>query len=215
MHDELGGEGAGAAEFVVQALEVAREVAGQPPAQGFARLVDRRRISQGHRQAEVLFAGQGQQQGLERELRRLIAEGPAQGGCETGLAGLVGGARGAAEDQGPGQPLAGLPAIEQVRVAGEQDIVVLKRRTGLQLHRGRELAQGRDHRRPLDAAQAQSGGGLVQHDDRLRHGRLAVRQAEGEGLAVGVQQAKADRDRQGALVRLAGGRRGGLAQGQV
>ncbi len=174
--------------------------------------MDGGRIGLGHRQAQVLLARQRQQQGLERGLSRLVPDRPAHGGGEARLARLVRRTRGAAEDQLAGAALAGLPAVEQVRIARQQHIVVLRRRADLQGHRGGELAQGRDHRPPLDAGQAQAPLGPVQHDHRVLDRRLAVRRAEAQALAVAVEQADPHRDRQGLLVGLAGRGRGGLAE---
>ena len=117
------------------------------------------------------------------------------------LAHLVGLAGGAGQDQVASQVLSGFPAVEQVRIAGQLDVTVLGRGVGGHHHGRREAAQGRDDRRLVDVSQGDAGLGVLQHHHGLVHG-LAVA-LEGQGPALGVQQAHADRRRQGALVRLA------------
>jgi hypothetical protein len=89
-------EGAGVAEVVVHPLQHRAQGPGEAGAQGLARVVDGGGIDHAHGQAEVLFAGQGQEQGLEGVLGGLIAQGAGQGGGEAGFAGGDRSARGAA-----------------------------------------------------------------------------------------------------------------------
>ena len=86
--------------------------------------------------------------------------------------------------------LAGLPAVEQVRVGGQQHVAVLGRGVGGEVHRGGEAAQGREHRR----ARARPRAAAAARANRARS-RLASSRIEA-GAAVLVQQADRDRDRQ-------------------
>ena len=75
--------------------------------------------------ARSALDGQGQQQGLEGRVGGLVGQRAAHGLGEALLAHLVGPAGGAGQDQVAGQVLAGLPAVEQVRVGGQQHVAVL------------------------------------------------------------------------------------------
>ena len=124
------------------------EVRGHARAQRLARLVDRGRdrpASMHQRQVRLARAGCSSS-ALKAGVGRLVLQRPAERLGVALLADLVRAAGGAGQDQVAGQGLAGLPAVEQVRVGGQQHVAVLGRRVGGEVHRRREAAQRRDHR---------------------------------------------------------------------
>ena len=188
----------------MQVLQVVGQVQGQPRSQRFAARVQGGGIGRAHGQRQVGLRRQVEQQGLERGVRGLVGERAAHRLGVAFLADLVGLAAGPAEDQGAGQLLPGLPAVEQVRVAGQQDIAVARLGVAGELHRRREAAQRGDHRSFVDAGEGERGPLAAQHDDRLVEGHPVAQ--ERLGAAVGVQQADDHRNRQRAL--------GGLTRGR-
>ena len=181
------------------------QVHGDARAQGLAGAVQGGGIGGPRKHRQIALRRQGQQQGLERRLRRLIVDGAAERLGEALLADLVGPAIGAGQDQVAGEALAGFPAVEQVRVARQQGVGVARRGVGGQGDGGGKTAQRRQDRPLADVLQPQRPRRGVEHH------QIGVAQH----AAVLVEQAEADRDRHGALVRLAVGRGRDLAQGQV
>ena len=100
---------------------------GQTRPQVVARVVDGLWVGGCHRQREITFGRQGQQQRLERRVGRLVAERAAHGVGEPFLRDLVRGALRPLEDQVLCKVLARFPAVEQVRIGREQDVAVLLR----------------------------------------------------------------------------------------
>ena len=117
---------------------------------------------------------------------------------------------GPAQDQIPGQVLAGFPAVEGVGISGELDISVLGRCVRGQADRGRKSPQSRNDRGRVDPRQGDPGVRLIQNNDGFVHG-LAVA-LEGQCPAVGVQETDPHRGGQGALCPLTRGWRGHLGQ---
>ncbi len=112
------------------------------------------------------------------------------------------------------QPLAGLPAHERVGVVREQHQQLGVGQAVVELHRRREAAQQRGHRRLVDAVEGPCRAGRIEHQQRLGHGLAACGQAQRKRRAVAAEQAQRERDDEGLLLGLPRGRCAGLLEGQ-
>ena len=145
-----GGVGRELAELLqaaVQPPQLVVEVHGQARAQRVAGLVDRGRDrpgamasarsgSDGRASSSALNAGSAAWSSSARPTASAKRSSPTSSGWPAARRRIRSRAR----------LLAGLPAVEQVRVGGQQHVAVLGRGVGGQHHRGGEAAQRRDHR---------------------------------------------------------------------
>src|SRR5215218_7896441 len=89
------------------------------------------------------------------------------------------------------QGLAGIPADEGVGVVGEEPGEVVVAEAGVELHRGREVAQERWHGLLLDAEEGEALGGLLELEDAVgAPGLVLALELEGKLAAVLAEKAQ-------------------------
>ncbi len=120
---------------------------------------------------------------------------------------------GAQRQRAHGQRLRRLPAVERVGVGAQQEQQVGFREVDVEPHRRREAAQERGHRPAGDAVKDDRLAGLGELDH-VAVDAPAAGLVEGEVVAIGADQAEAQRDVLRLLARLARRRRAGLFERQ-
>ena len=217
--DRVGAVGAGVGVVVEGLLPVVKECGGQLQAHRFAHGMDLLRVDHVELLGDIGLGWQAQRQFLERGIQRRMAQNAThrlQEGRREHRAnrcvGRLGQRRQCAAQR---QALAGFPAVERVAVVGQQVQQLRVAVVEAQQHRRAEAAQDRRHGFGRQVDEGQRLFLLAQHEGaRPVAGHRFVGQLQRHVAPVGAYQAEVDRDDEGLLGRLAGGRLAALRQRQ-